>query len=87
MADKNSACSSPATFQFTNQSTGNGLTYQRDFGDGQSEHFERCSHSYSKVGTSTVVLKVRDSNRLRTEHFIQCKCRQRRRSRLHGIII
>jgi gliding motility-associated-like protein len=60
--DKTAACSLPATFQFTNQSSGNGLTYQWDFSDGLTSTSINPSHSYSNAGTFKVILKTRDNN-------------------------
>jgi gliding motility-associated-like protein len=60
--DKTAACSLPATFQFTNESTGNGLSYQWDFGDGQTGTSTNPSHSYSNAGTFNISLKTKDNN-------------------------
>jgi gliding motility-associated-like protein len=60
--DKTAACSIPATFQFTNKSTGNGLSFLWDFGDGQTSTSTDPSHSYSKAGTFKITLKTKDSN-------------------------
>lgn len=59
--DKQAVCTLPATFQFTNNSTGNGLTYQWDFGDGQTSTSTSPSHTYNNAGTYDVNLKALDN--------------------------
>ncbi len=46
----------PATFAFTNSSSGTITAYQWDFGDGSSSTSRDASHSYAKAGTYQVKL-------------------------------
>ncbi|MBL7934031.1 MAG: M4 family metallopeptidase [Bacteroidia bacterium] len=50
-------CSSPATVNFTNVTTG-GLTYSWDFGDGSTSTGTNTSHTYNNPGSYTVKLKA-----------------------------
>lgn len=61
-ADKTAICTTPATFTFTNQSTGNNLTYSWNFGDGQTSTLKDPVHTYNSAGTFKVVMKARDAN-------------------------
>jgi len=45
--DKAAVCSLPAAFAFTNQSTGNNLTYSWNFGDGQTSKDQHPGHTYN----------------------------------------
>ncbi len=58
--DHQSVCTLPAAFQFTNQSTGQGLTFQWDFGDGQTSTAKDPSHTYNNSGSYEVKLKAKD---------------------------
>ncbi|MCZ2460255.1 MAG: PKD domain-containing protein [Chitinophagales bacterium] len=50
-------CSPPATINFTNNSTGPGtLTWQWDFGDGNTSAQQSTSHTYTTAGNYTVKL-------------------------------
>lgn len=56
-------CTVPATFTFTNTSTGTGvLTYQWNFGDGQTSTAQSPSHIYNSAGNFEVVLKTKDAS-------------------------
>jgi hypothetical protein len=48
------------TVQFTNRSSGTGLSYQWDFGDGSGKAGKNPSHTYADDGTYTVSLTVTD---------------------------
>lgn len=61
-ADKLAVCSLPAEFQFTNQSTGTGLTYRWDFGNGQTATTQNASHTYTTAGNYDVTLRAKDGN-------------------------
>jgi gliding motility-associated-like protein len=50
------SCSPPASIQFTNQSSGTGLTYQWTFGDGGTSTATDPSHTYITSGNFTVRL-------------------------------
>ncbi|MEM7040233.1 MAG: PKD domain-containing protein, partial [Bacteroidota bacterium] len=50
------------TFNFTNNSTGSGLTYLWDFGDGNTSNATNPSHTYATNGSYTVTLFVFDVN-------------------------
>ncbi len=50
-----------ATVNFTSTSTGNGLTYAWDFGDGATSTLANPSHTYASSGNYTVTLKVTNS--------------------------
>ncbi|MDP4282827.1 MAG: PKD domain-containing protein [Bacteroidota bacterium] len=53
------SCNAPAAIDFTNQSTGtDSLTYQWDFGDGQTSVLANPSHAYTISGTFSVKLIV-----------------------------
>ncbi|HOV10210.1 MAG TPA: C25 family cysteine peptidase [Bacteroidales bacterium] len=54
-ADKNSSCTTPATIQFTNNST-NAISYLWDFGDGSTSPDPNPSHQYTSPGVYDVVL-------------------------------
>lgn len=60
--DKTAVCTTPATFQFTNQTTGTNLSYQWTFGDGQTSTATSPSHTYNSAGVFNVVLKAKDGN-------------------------
>ncbi|MEO8403043.1 MAG: PKD domain-containing protein [Chitinophagaceae bacterium] len=61
-ANKTIACNAPADIQFTDHSTGPGaLTYQWDFGDGNSSAQASPLHKYTSRGTFTVKLTVTSS--------------------------
>jgi PKD repeat protein len=48
----------PLTVTFTNQSTGNIISYLWDFGDGQTSTSQNPSHVYSSAGTYNVTLTI-----------------------------
>jgi PKD repeat protein len=50
------------TLSFDNKSSGSGLTYSWNFGDGSSSPKENPSHTYSAFGTYTVTLTVSNSS-------------------------
>ncbi|HEX2900940.1 MAG TPA: PKD domain-containing protein, partial [Bacteroidia bacterium] len=50
------ACDTPATFNFTNTSSGNNLATYWDFGDGTLANTFHASHVYTATGTYTVQL-------------------------------
>lgn len=54
-ADKNSSCTTPATIQFTNNST-NAISYLWDFGDGATSTDPNPLHQYTNPGVYDVVL-------------------------------
>lgn len=58
------ACESPVFRLFNNQSTGEGITYEWDFGDGSpTESTEHPSHSFSSasvIDSSVIVLTITD---------------------------
>ncbi|MBR9831152.1 PKD domain-containing protein [bacterium] len=56
------ACSAPHTVNFVNTSTGNGLTYQWDFGNGMTSTLANPSTTYNSFGVYTVSLTVRDAS-------------------------
>lgn len=61
-SDKAAACTFPATFTFTNESTGSNLTYEWTFGDGQtSTATNPPPHTYTQKGKYHVELKARDA--------------------------
>ena len=67
IADDLSSCSS-FIVQFTNLSTGGGsLTYQWDFGNGNTSTSENPSATYSAPGTYTVTLTISNGNEQDTE--------------------
>ena len=49
------------TVQFTNNSSGSGLTYLWDFGDGSGKTSSHPSHTYQAPGQYSVTLTVTDS--------------------------
>ena len=54
-------CTLPATFTFTNATTGTGaISYQWNFGDGQTSTEASPSHTYHTAASYDVVLKSRD---------------------------
>lgn len=55
-------CAVPFTVNFTNSSTGGNLTYQWDFGDGNTSTQVSPSHTYTALGNYTVRLIVSDPN-------------------------
>lgn len=60
--DTINGCPLPANVSFTSISTGNGLTYFWDFGDGTNATVVNPSHNYATEDTFTVVLTVTDIN-------------------------
>jgi FOG: PKD repeat len=52
---------SPLNVQFTDKSQGDGLTYAWDFGDGATSAEKNPKHTYTKEGTYTVKLTVKNS--------------------------
>ena len=60
-SSNNTSCSSPATVDFTSTSTGSGLTYFWDFGDGNTSTVQNPSHQYT-TGQYSVTLIVTNSN-------------------------
>lgn len=62
---------SGGTFNFTNNSTGTGLNYLWDFGDGNTSTATNPSHTYTINGTYTVTLFVFDNNNLCQDTIIQ----------------
>lgn len=56
-SDKTTA-NAPATFTFSNSSSGTIATYKWDFGDGTSSTARDASHSYAKPGSYIVTLTV-----------------------------
>lgn len=61
VSDKTAVCTTPASFQFTNQTAGNN-TYEWNFGDGTTSTTASPSHTYQNAGTYTVTLKAKDAN-------------------------
>ena len=59
--DRTYSCSSPATFQFTNTTTGS-VGYQWDFGDGSTSTDASPNHVYNAFGNYTIKLIVTGSN-------------------------
>ncbi|MCB0429982.1 MAG: PKD domain-containing protein [Flavobacteriales bacterium] len=57
-ADKTIGCSPPLVVKFTNNSTGTGLTYVWNFGDGGTSTATNPNHTYTNTGTYTVKLYV-----------------------------
>jgi gliding motility-associated-like protein len=57
-----SACSAPHNVNFVSTSTGNGLTYLWDFGNGQTSTLANPSTTYNAFGVYTVSLTVRDAS-------------------------
>lgn len=56
------SCKAPADINFTNTSNGNGsLSYEWDFGDGSGSTLTAPSHTYTKDGSYTVRLIVKNS--------------------------
>jgi gliding motility-associated-like protein len=56
-------CSLPATFSFTNTTSGEGaLNYQWDFGDGQASSEVNPNHTYNIAGSYDVMLTTRDAS-------------------------
>ncbi len=57
----NSSCAIPFTTSFVNGTTGGGnITYEWDFGDGQSSTDPNPSHTYTATGAYTVTLTARN---------------------------
>lgn len=57
------ACSAPANIQFNNTSTGPGtVTYQWNFGDGNSSTLTSPAHTFATEGAYTVTLTATSSN-------------------------
>lgn len=57
------ACSAPANIQFNNTSTGPGtISYQWDFGDGNTSALTSPAHTYASVGAYTATLTATSSN-------------------------
>ena len=50
----------PLTVQFTDQSTGNPVSWKWDFGDGDSSLAQNPTHTYQEYGTYTVKLTISD---------------------------
>lgn len=57
-----SACSAPATVNFSNTSTGTGLTYNWSFGDNGTAGSLSPAHNYTAPGIYTVKLKTTNIN-------------------------
>ena len=55
-------CVAPSTTTFTNNSTGSGLTYEWDFGDGGTSNVKTPSHTYTAAGKYDIKLKVKSDN-------------------------
>jgi len=64
------SCTSPHTVNFTNQSTGTGLSYLWNFGDGTTSTQANPSHQYNSLGNYTVTLTV-SNNQGCTNTFTQ----------------
>lgn len=61
-ADKTTLCDLPGVVNFSNTSSGAGtLTYEWDFGDGNTSKDKNPSHTYTKKGIYTVKLTVKSS--------------------------
>jgi len=58
MASFNANGSTGFTYNFVDLSTGGGLTWAWDFGDGSSSNLQNPSHSYAGAGAFTVILVV-----------------------------
>ncbi|MHB1920823.1 MAG: PKD domain-containing protein [Chitinophagaceae bacterium] len=59
----NPSCTAPYTVSFSNTTTGPAtLSYQWNFGDGQSSVLQNPSHTYSSTGVYTVSLMATSSN-------------------------
>jgi gliding motility-associated-like protein len=56
------SCSAPFTVNFTNQTVGTGLSYQWNFGDGNSSTTQNPSHTYTATGSYTVTLVVTNAS-------------------------
>ncbi|PSR01071.1 MAG: hypothetical protein BRD50_09275 [Bacteroidetes bacterium SW_11_45_7] len=57
----NTACEPPLTLNLTNQSNGSSLSYNWDFGNGNSSTAESPSENYTSVGSYDVSLTVQDT--------------------------
>lgn len=55
---KNKACQPPLTIAFNNRSSGTGLTYNWNFGNGNNSTATNPSVTYDKLGTFTITLTV-----------------------------
>jgi PKD repeat protein len=56
----------PLTVKFTDTSKGSPVSWQWTFGDGTSSTLKNPSHQYTKSGTYTVALTVRDAANARS---------------------
>ena len=61
----------PLTVNFTDQSTGEGLTYSWNFGDGETSTQASPNHIYNQVGTFTVTLTVNNSDGEDTKEYTE----------------
>lgn len=60
-ANPNNACFAPREVTFSNTSTGSGLSYAWDFGDGNTSTDANPAHTYSTPGSYTVSLNITNS--------------------------
>ena len=76
-ANPTSSCSLPANINFTNNSRGNKLNYNWNFGDGASSVSENPSHDFKENGTYSPELIITDENNckdsLRIKDYINIK--------------
>ncbi len=61
-ANTTQGCSTPFNVVFNNTSTGAGLTYTWNFGDGQTSTAANPTHSYTAEGSYTITLIVKSTN-------------------------
>lgn len=57
---ENNGCSAPCTISFTDNSLGDNLSYQWDFGDGSASTDKNPSHVYNSQGSWEVTHNVRN---------------------------
>src|SRR5690606_2109796 len=63
--NQNTQCLNGNTFEFTNNSTGNGVSYSWNFGDNTTSTSTNPTKTYSSAGTYDVRLIVKDANNLK----------------------
>jgi len=63
---KTSFCSAPATVTFTDNSTGGAVSWEWNFGDGNTSTLQNPTHTYTTAGSYNVALNVTNAGGCRT---------------------